>query len=104
MATSQLVTVARIEEIPPGSVLHLRVGDHEVALANVAGQISALDGTCPHLGGPLGHGALEGCVLSCPWHGWQFDVTTGANEFDRSIGVATYHTVVENGEVKIALP
>ena len=48
-----------------------------VAVANVAGEFHVIDGLCPHQGGPLGTGTLCGTVLTCPWHGWQFDVTTG---------------------------
>jgi nitrite reductase/ring-hydroxylating ferredoxin subunit len=40
-------------------------------------------------------------VLSCPWHGWQYDVTTGENEFDRAIVLETFEVVVEDGEVKV---
>ena len=46
-----------------------------IALFNVDGTFYALDGVCPHQGGPLGQGTLEGCIVTCPWHGWQFDVT-----------------------------
>ena len=54
------------------------------------------------MGGPLGHGKLAGCVLTCPWHGWQYDVRTGENEFDRALKLETYEVVVEDGEVKVA--
>lgn len=61
-------------------------------------------GHYPHLQGPLAHGRLDGYVLSCPSHGWQFDVTTGQNEFDRAITVERYEVAVEDGEVRVALP
>ena len=48
-------------------------------------------------------GRLEGCVLTCPWHGWQYDVRTGENEFDRALKLETYEVVVEDGEVKVVL-
>ena len=48
-----------------------------IALFNVDGEIFALDNTCPHAGGPLGEGSLDGEVVSCPWHGWKFNVKTG---------------------------
>jgi len=103
MPARQLTTVAHLDDVPPDTVRTMRAGDVEVTLANVGGEIVALQAHCPHLGGPLGEGQLDGCVLSCPWHGWQFDVTTGENEFDRAITIATYDTLVENGEVKVAL-
>ena len=67
-------------DCPPGSVQELVVEDRIVALYNVDGTLFALDGVCPHQGGPLGKGALEGCLVTCPWHGWQFDVTDGRHQ------------------------
>ena len=72
--------VARVADCPPGSVQELVVEDRIVALYNVDGTLFALDGVCPHQGGPLGKGALEGCLVTCPWHGWQFDVTDGRHQ------------------------
>ena len=57
----------------------------------------------PHIKGPLGAGRLDGCVITCPWHGWQYDVRTGENEFDRAIALATFEVLVEDGEVKVAV-
>jgi nitrite reductase (NADH) small subunit len=99
-----LVTVARVEDLPPGTLRHVRAGDVELAIARVEDEFFAIAGTCVHLGGPLGHGRLDGRVVSCPWHGWQYDVTTGLNEFDHAIGVERYPIQVEDGEVRVELP
>jgi nitrite reductase (NADH) small subunit len=99
-----LVTVARVEDVPPGTVRHVRAGEAELAVAHVGDDFFATAGACLHLGGPLGHGRLEGHVLSCPWHGWQYDVRSGLNEFDHAIELETYAVRVENGEVKVELP
>jgi nitrite reductase/ring-hydroxylating ferredoxin subunit len=72
------VRIASAAECPPGTSIERVVAGRVVALANVAGNWHAIDGLCPHQGGPLGTGMLCGAVLTCPWHGWQFDVTTGA--------------------------
>ncbi len=103
MAAGRLVTVARAADVPAGAVCHVRAGELELALAHVDGVFYAAQPACPHLGGPLGHGRLDGRVLTCPWHGWQFDVTTGENEFDRAITIETYEVVVEQGEVKVVV-
>lgn len=103
MAVEQLVTVARAEEVPPGSARIVTAGDRELALYNVDGRFYASQAECLHLKGPLGDGMLEGCVITCPWHGWQYDVTSGENEFDRAIVLETFEVVVEDGEVKVAL-
>ena len=73
----------------------------EIALAHCNGGFYAVQGHCLHLQGPLGHGRLEGCVLTCPWHGWQYDVRTGQNEFDLAIQLQTYDVQVDDGEVRV---
>ncbi|MGH2994822.1 MAG: Rieske (2Fe-2S) protein [Gaiellaceae bacterium] len=103
MAVGQLITVARVEDVPTGSARVVRAGERELALFNVEGSLYATQAECLHLGGPLGDGFLEGCVISCPWHGWQYDVTTGENEFDRALALETFEVVVEDGDVKVAL-
>jgi nitrite reductase (NADH) small subunit len=103
MAVGQLVTVARADEIPPGSARVVRAGDVELALYNVGGDFHATQSQCLHLKGPLGDGDLEGPVVTCPWHGWQYDVRSGENEFDRALQLETFEVVVEDGDVKVVL-
>jgi nitrite reductase/ring-hydroxylating ferredoxin subunit len=103
MSAGRLETVARAEDVPPGSARAVQAGDLELALFNCDGSFYATQGRCLHLKGPLGHGRLEGCMLSCPWHGWQYDVRTGENEFDRALRLETYEVVVEDGDVKVAV-
>jgi len=99
-----LVTVARVEDLPPGTVRHVRAEDVDLAIGRVGDDFFATQGACLHLQGPLGHGRLEGHVLSCPWHGWQYDVRSGYNEFDHAIRLRTYPVQVEDGEVRVELP
>jgi len=100
---AEFVTVARVEDVPPGSVKSVRAGDEEIALAHVDGSFYATQAECLHLKGPLGEGRLEDSVLTCPWHGWQYDLRTGENEFDRAIKLRTYEVRVEDGEVRVAV-
>ena len=51
----------------------------------------------------MGEGDLEDEIVTCPWHGWQYDVTTGRNVMDPDIGLAQYEVEIENGVVKVAL-
>jgi nitrite reductase (NADH) small subunit len=97
------VTVARVEDVPPGTCKHVRAGEEEIALANVDDEIYATQGHCLHLQGPLGDGELEGAVLTCPWHGWQYDVRTGLKEFDHAIELRTYEVRVDNGEIQVSV-
>jgi nitrite reductase (NADH) small subunit len=103
MPVGQLHTVARVEDLPPGSAMVAAAGDTEVAVFHCEERFYATQSECLHLQGPLGRGTLEACVLTCPWHGWQYDVRTGENEFDRALKLETYEVVVEDGEVKVAL-
>ena len=74
---AEFVKVARATEVPRGSGVALDVKGRRVALFNVDGEFHAIDGVCPHQGGPLGEGILRGDVVTCPWHFWQFDVVKG---------------------------
>lgn len=103
MAVGRLQTVARVDDLPQGSALAVQVDEHEIALFHCADGFYATQGACLHLGGPLAQGKLEACVLTCPWHGWQYDVRTGENEFDRALALETYEVVVADGEVKLVL-
>ena len=103
MPVGQLHSVARIEDLSPGEALAVQVGEAEIAVFHCEDGFHATQAACLHLGGPLGRGRLEGCVVTCPWHGWQYDVRTGENEFDRALTLETYEVVVEDGEVKVLL-
>jgi nitrite reductase/ring-hydroxylating ferredoxin subunit len=75
----EYVTVARRGDVAPGQVLLVQAGERWFALANVGGELYAVLNDCPHNGGPLGKGELQGRELVCPWHGWRWDVTSGRN-------------------------
>jgi len=95
------VTVAKAREVPPGSSKVVVVAGRPVALFNVNGTFHATDNTCLHRGGPVGEGFLEGSLVTCPWHGWQYDVTTGQNLVNPAAKLRTYRVVVEGEDVKI---
>lgn len=81
----------------------LVVQDRIVALFRLQDAFYAMDGVCPHQGGPLGKGKLAGCILTCPWHGWQFDVHDGQSQLSPGVQHPTFDTKVEDGRVFIAL-
>ncbi len=74
-----------------------------LALFNVDGTYSALDGVCPHQGGPLGKGRLEGRIVTCPWHGWQFDVCNGQHQLTARLHQPSYEVRVEGEYVLVNL-
>ncbi len=93
------VRAAKTSELTPGSIREVQVDGKTVALANVGGSFYAVNNTCLHRGGPLGQGPLEGKIVTCPWHGWQYDVTTGKTTMNPNVGVACYATEVRGDEV-----
>ena len=72
-----MVKISSARQIPSGTCTVVQVGGKTIALFNINGTFYALDNACTHRGGPLGQGSIEGTVVTCPWHGNQFDVTTG---------------------------
>ena len=94
------VRAASLAEVPTGGCKLADVNGMRVLLARVGEQVYACAGTCPHRGGPLGEGKLTGARLTCPWHGWIFDVRTGACLLPaRGTAVATYLVRVDGDEI-----
>jgi nitrite reductase (NADH) small subunit len=93
------VQVAKISEIPAGTIREFQVAGKTFALANVGGKLYAINNTCLHRAGPLGQGSLQGKIVTCPWHGWEYDVTTGKLVQNANMGVASYPTEVRGEEV-----
>ena len=100
---AEFVRVARTKEIPSGAGRMFEVNGRQVAVFNVGGRFHAIDHRCAHQQGPLAEGDLEGCVVTCPWHGWTYDVTTGQSPDDPDARVGRYDTKVEKGELLIAV-
>jgi nitrite reductase (NADH) small subunit len=98
------VSLGRIGDIPVGEGRVVDASGKTLALFNVGGTYHAIDNTCSHRGGPLGEGDLDGTIVACPWHGWRWDVTTGANANNPAISVACFPVTVEQGEIFVELP
>ena len=97
--------VAAVNEIAPGQGKEVVAGDRIIAIFHTKeGQFLALDGVCPHAGGPLGKGCLNGTTVTCPWHGWQFDVTTGCHKLTPTIRQTTFAVRVEQDRVYVEIP
>jgi len=73
-AMQKPITVARLDELPPGQRKLVFVDGQSVVLFNIDGTIHAIDNSCPHNGASLASGKLEGSVLQCPAHGLRFDL------------------------------
>lgn len=77
-------------ELVEGRVKAVTCGVHTLCMTHHQGRYAALDNRCPHQGGPLGEGSIEGGLLRCPWHGWDFDPLTGKPPGGFDDGVETY--------------
>jgi nitrite reductase (NADH) small subunit len=91
-------------EVPSGEGRVFEVPGRVLAVFNVEGRFYAIDNECPHRGGPLGEGDLEGTSVRCPWHAWRWDVTTGANTNNPAVRVVAYPVTVEDGALFVELP
>ncbi len=99
-----LVKVGALSQLPAGSVIEASIGDDRYAICNIEGRIHALAGTCPHRGGPLGQGAVNGALLTCPWHAWEFDCRTGENDYNPAVKIATYQAQISGDDILIDIP
>ena len=97
------IRVIGVKDIPPGSGHVTEVNGQSIATFNVDGTFFALDNTCAHRGGPLGEGELEGEVVTCPWHSWEYNVRTGISLTTPSASVKTYEVKIDGDDVKVLL-
>lgn len=79
------MAVARLEELPSGSVRGVDVAGRRIVLVQLDGQVYALDARCPHQGGPLDQGEIYLGALVCPWHNFRYDPRTGENIFPANV-------------------
>ena len=94
-----LLRAAKKDEIPPGTIREFQLNGTTVAIANVDGKLYAINNVCLHRGGPLGEGELNGKIVTCPWHGWTYDVTTGKTTMNPAVGVSCYPIDIKGDDV-----
>ena len=101
---AKLIKIAAVSDVPPGQAAAVTVEGRRIALFNVEGTYYAVGDTCTHRGGPLSKGAVQGTQVTCPWHGADFDLKTGAALGPPAQqGIPSYKVVVENDDIKIEL-
>ena len=94
------VHIANTSDIPAGEGKVFNAKGKAIAIFNVDGKFYAIDNTCKHQGGPLGDGFLDENIVTCPWHGWQYDVTTGKS-ISTPVHVTSYKLKVENSKILV---
>ncbi|MBW8004696.1 MAG: non-heme iron oxygenase ferredoxin subunit [candidate division NC10 bacterium] len=101
----EFVKVANAEDILAGRGILVELEGDPIALFNVEGTFYAIRDTCTHSGGPLSEGDVEGDVVTCPWHGAQFDVKTGeVTGPPAPEPVTSYRVKVEGSDILIERP
>ncbi len=96
------VKVAKTGDLEEGQGSCVEVEGKPIALFNVGGTIYATDHTCPHMGGPLADGTLDGSAVTCPWHGWTFDVSSGkVLRPPTGATITTYPVRIEGDDIEI---
>lgn len=93
------IKTTRVEELPPGMIREFQLNGVTIALGNVDGKFFAISNVCLHRGGPLGGGELEGKVVTCPWHAWQYDITSGKICSNPEVGVETYPVEIRGEDI-----
>ncbi len=98
---ADFVAVAKVSEILSGTAKVVVVLGHPVAVFNVDGSFHAVSNVCLHRGGPIGEGMLDGFVVTCPMHGWEYDVRTGGNLANPVARLRTYAVKVEGDSILV---
>jgi nitrite reductase/ring-hydroxylating ferredoxin subunit len=98
------VKVAQVSKVAPGTGTVVNAEGKAIAVFNIGGTFYAIANACTHMGGPLGQGTLEGTTVTCPWHGSQFNVTSGQLiKGPARKPVASYPTRVQGDDVLVTL-
>jgi nitrite reductase/ring-hydroxylating ferredoxin subunit len=99
------IKVAETTEIAPGTAKQVTVAGKTIAVFNLNGTFYAMDDACTHRGGPLSEGSIEGDLVTCPWHGANFNIKTGQVESPPAHrGVDTYRVVIQGSAIHLELP
>jgi nitrite reductase/ring-hydroxylating ferredoxin subunit len=100
----RFVKLSSLTELAPGSAREVEFEGRVYALYNIDGVISAIDGICPHQGGPLAEGTVEGTTVTCPWHGWEIDIRSGKTQLGPKITQAVYTVKIEDQDILVEVP
>lgn len=91
------------DALEQGKIIEIIIGGTAIAVANVGGSYHAISNACAHADGPLGEGSMDGPIVTCPYHGWQFDVRDGACKTNPYAKVATYPVKIVGDAVCVKL-
>jgi 3-phenylpropionate/trans-cinnamate dioxygenase ferredoxin component len=102
---TDFIKVAHLDDLEDGDLMAVEVDGEPVCLAKVEGEVFAFTDNCTHISGPLDEGELDGDVLTCPWHGAQFNVRTGkVLRGPARQDIQTYAVRVDNDDILVSIP
>jgi nitrite reductase/ring-hydroxylating ferredoxin subunit len=105
LIVAEWITVASTGDVPEGEMIGATVDGVDLLVANVGGQYRAIGAVCTHEGGPLADGDLYDGIVTCPWHGSEFNVETGEVETPPATEPqSVYEVRVEGDEIQVAKP
>ena len=101
----ELITAGQVSQFESGKIHKIEHGETVIALVNIDNTFYAVDGVCGHAGGPLCRGEVveKEFVITCPWHGWEYDLKSGECLMDPSLSQKTFTVYVEGDNVQITL-
>ena len=97
------MTVGRVGDFLPGQGRMVDVRGRHVALFRLGDDFFALDNMCLHRGGPLCDGQIDDGVVTCPWHGWSYEISTGTMVQDPRVGVSKHEVRLTGDEIAVRL-
>lgn len=102
-ATERLYRVGSLADLRAGKPLKASVGGQKLAAFLVHGAVVVTNGRCPHAAGPLHEGEIEDTILTCPWHGWQWDLRDGSCPEDPGMKLAIHPSHVDGDDIMVRL-
>lgn len=99
----EFVVVGKVADFPDGRGRLVAVDGRHVAVFRLGDELHALDNMCLHRGGPLCEGPVENGVVTCPWHGWSYEIRTGTMVQDPRVGVSRHETLTDGDSVSVKL-
>jgi len=93
-----------IEDIPLNSGVGFRIYNRHIAIFRRDGdKITATDDACPHAGSPLSNGVVKNSILMCVWHGWTFDLDTGACDVNENTPIRLYPIQIRDNDIYVGI-
>ena len=100
---SQYIKLGKVDDLADGRAMVVEVEGQQIAIFHVGEHFYALEASCPHEGGPLADGVIEGLHVVCPWHAYDFHLKTGECGLDPDLRALTYPVKVQNGDLFIEM-